>query len=272
MRNPSTPGSAALLAAALSVLVFTASSQPATAQSLLESIFGFLGTEQKPTPSRSDAAKNPFADGQLRPYGPTSYGGRYRTVCVRLCDGYFFPISNTSSRRDFYDDAQQCRSRCQSDTRLYYMSPIAPAIEKARDQRGLSYRDLKTAFIYRKKLVKNCTCRPAPWTAAERQRHKNYEIEDPEVIASLDSKQANEPPDAESPMAGRPLTPDSALNAAPVAIAGAYPARATPGYLKQHQRPLAQLNKPRKQKSADHGSSFISGLPKVRYRHNWSTE
>jgi hypothetical protein len=55
------------------------------------------------------------------------------------------------------------------------MSPSA-SITGARDQTGLAYEKLKTAFLYRKKLLKNCTCRPEPWSVSERMRHKSYEI------------------------------------------------------------------------------------------------
>lgn len=267
MRIQPTPGATTCIAVTLSFLVVAAAPQPAVAQSLFETLFGFLGSEQKSSePSRNNRG-NPFEDGQLRPYGPSSYGGRYRTVCVRLCDGYFFPISNASSRRDFYDDAQQCRTRCQSDTRLYYMSPMAPDIKQARDQRGLSYRDLKTAFLYRKKLVKSCTCRPAPWTTAERHRHKKYETADPDAVANLDSNQTGGPNAFSNAAQPGTAAPDNG----PVAIARAYPRRAVPGYFARQQQPYPRVAKRNKRQNKQ-GSGFASGLPKVRYRHNWSSD
>ena len=38
--------------------------------------------------------------------------GSYTTVCVRMCDGYYFPISHRVPRNRFYRDADVCRSRC----------------------------------------------------------------------------------------------------------------------------------------------------------------
>ena len=268
MRIQSTPGIAACFVA---ILIVAATPQRAVAQSFFETFFGFLGSEQKSSRPSDSTPRNPFADAQSKPYGPASYGGRYRTVCVRLCDGYFFPISNRSSRRDFYSDAQKCSSRCQSETRLYYMSPMAPDIKQARDQRGLSYRDLKTAFLYRKKLVNSCTCRPAPWTTVERQRHETYESADPEALASLDRKQIAKP-NAVSDEGQPGSAPQDGVS---IAIASAYPPATAPGYVVQQQRPYPRTTrraKPRNQQGSGFGSSFASGLPKVRYRHNWSSD
>jgi len=165
--------------------------QSAEAKGLLESLFGFLGPKQsaagaqngreKSSEPRSSTGRalNPFHQnpGGSQPYTPRSYGGRYKTVCVRLCDGYFFPISNSSRRQQFYEDAQQCKSRCSSsETRLFFMSPRSPSIKTARDIRGFGYSKLKTAFSYRKALKPGCTCRAKPWSVSERLRHHRYEL------------------------------------------------------------------------------------------------
>ncbi|HEY4192875.1 MAG TPA: DUF2865 domain-containing protein, partial [Mesorhizobium sp.] len=34
--------------------------------------------------------------------------GEFRTMCVRTCDGYFFPMSNAASLRDFERDQKNC--------------------------------------------------------------------------------------------------------------------------------------------------------------------
>lgn len=190
--------------AALSLLIVMAVPQPVAAKSLFESIFGFLGpkpssnarprviTRPKPgnnAPRYHPGRANPFVGAnRARRQSVRSSGGRYKTVCVRLCDGYFFPINNRSRRRQFYEDAQQCSARCSgSEARLFYLSPSA-SIRSARDQRGIAYRKLKTAFLYRKKLVKNCACRPQPWSVSERMRHKSYGLvaQNSAAVAELD--------------------------------------------------------------------------------------
>jgi len=43
----------------------------------------------------------------------------YRTMCVRLCDGYYFPISSSAPQRQLATDARLCESRCSSPARLF---------------------------------------------------------------------------------------------------------------------------------------------------------
>lgn len=140
------------------------------AQNVFSDIFGWI---IKPNPS-------PLENLRQRDY---SYGG-YRTVCVRLCDGYYFPIKNSSSRGSFHRDAQQCQAQCSTDSRLFYMPAQALDMKRAVDLSGLAYTSLKNAFVYRKKLVKGCSCRPPPWSADERARHKMYETAPGSILAS----------------------------------------------------------------------------------------
>ncbi len=259
MRSQPLQGVSAFVAA-LSLLVIAVFPQPAAAKSLFESIFGFLNTQQSPPrpsgtispiPSEVDRI-NPFYGERHRQSLQPNYAGRYRTVCVRLCDGYFFPISNSSSRHDFYQDAQQCQSQCQSDTRLYYMSPSAPSIEQARDQRGLSYSNLKTAFLYRNKLNKSCSCRPAPWSISERMRHKAYAPANQGAVAGLAPENRSASNGARAPTSREVRRTFAHRQPSPL---------------------LVRTNRrPDKNQSWGLGASLASGLPKVKYRHNWSND
>ncbi|MCB1546671.1 MAG: DUF2865 domain-containing protein [Hyphomicrobiaceae bacterium] len=100
--------------------------------------------------------------------------GSYRTLCVRTCDGYYFPISSSSRRQDFYRDADRCRSRCGDDALLFYQSRTNPDAKSMVDLRGRAYGSMKFAFRYRKKAVPDCSCKPAPWADEERMRHADY--------------------------------------------------------------------------------------------------
>jgi len=99
-------------------------------------------------------------------------------MCVRLCDGYYFPISSAVGSERFRKDASVCESRCGSSARLYYLGSQSDDIENMRDLQGRRYGDLKTAFSYRKRLRDACTCRPMPWSASERARHARYKAYD----------------------------------------------------------------------------------------------
>jgi hypothetical protein len=49
----------------------------------------------------------------------TPFAGTYRTVCVRLCDGFYFPISFSTYRSHFQKDAQRCEQSCPNRSRLF---------------------------------------------------------------------------------------------------------------------------------------------------------
>lgn len=282
MRNHCLAGTPAWIVL-VALLAVSATPQPAAAQSLLQSIFGFLAPNKKPAPAKIISQPSPAIRddnfGRANPFEsqPPRYSyiprptGRLRTVCVRLCDGYYFPISNSSSRRDFYRDAQACQSRCQSETRLYHMPASTPSIDYARDRRGFAYKDLKTAFLYRKKLSKSCTCRPEPWTVAERMRHKSYALPQPTAVANLMNPETSET--GAAGIAAQPIlirqrddltapAPRIAVPRMPAPRAVAKPARAP--------RPTRITRRRVKQPTMGLGASFASGAPKVRYRHKWS--
>ncbi len=131
---------------------------------------------------RNQNGFNPFAPNfGVRPLWPWQYGvaggGTYRTVCVRLCDGYYFPISSSTTADRFGIDEQACQSRCSGDARLFYYRNSGGSPETMADRRGNFYADLKTAFLYRTSYNKSCQCRPEPWSNEARQRHAMYATE-----------------------------------------------------------------------------------------------
>jgi len=87
--------------------------------------------------------------------------GSYRTLCVRTCDGYYFPISFNASQGRLRTDANVCKALCPAaETRLYYHANPGQEAEDAVAADGT--RDLLTrlpnAFRYRTQVVPGCTC------------------------------------------------------------------------------------------------------------------
>jgi len=104
-------------------------------------------------------------------------GGAYRTMCVRQCDGYYFPVSFSTSKGNLKTDAQACRSRCGAPARLYYYPNPGGSLKKMVAYRGgKPYEKLKNAFRFKKEFVANCRCRPEPWTREAKLRHKRYAL------------------------------------------------------------------------------------------------
>ena len=76
----------------------------------------------------------------------------FRTLCVRTCDGYFFPMSAASSLGDLDRDQKNCESRCPgTDVQVYYRPMLG---EEPSDMisavSGAPYSELPTAYLYRK--------------------------------------------------------------------------------------------------------------------------
>ena len=76
--------------------------------------------------------------------------GGYRTMCVRTCDGYYFPVSHASTRNQLARDEQICQAQCPAaEARLYYYENGAQETEDMVSLRGDPYNALPTAFDYR---------------------------------------------------------------------------------------------------------------------------
>jgi len=104
------------------------------------------------------------------------YGATLRTVCVRLCDGYYFPVSFAVTQDRLERDAQVCASRCGNQGRLFVHSNPGGSAEDMVDLAGRPYRALKTAFLYRSEHVPSCKCQPNPWETASLERHRVYAL------------------------------------------------------------------------------------------------
>ena len=123
---------------------------------------------------RRDAARNPLSmlfggEESDAPRGaPTQFGNlpfaTYRTLCVRLCDGYYFPVSFSTLPNHFQRDSEQCQSQCAAPAELYYHQNPGGAVEQmvsASSQQP--YTTLKSAWRYRKEYVQGCSCKAAEY-------------------------------------------------------------------------------------------------------------
>ena len=73
--------------------------------------------------------------GATSPRGsPNQFGNlpfaTYRTLCVRLCDGYYFPVSFSTLPNHFQRDADLCQSQCAAPAELYYHQNPGGAVEQ----------------------------------------------------------------------------------------------------------------------------------------------
>jgi len=172
--RPASPG-VVLSAIALDCFFLIFSPTPVEFQSLLQSIFGF-GSRSYPLRTSPFTFNPQYSRDPYGEYseGPVVGGGTYRTLCVRTCDGFYWPISHGVSRGRFYQDAKTCQASCGTEARLFYQFAGETDPEAMVDLTGRAYTQLPNALRYRKALVDGCGCKPAPWSAAEAARHNQY--------------------------------------------------------------------------------------------------
>ncbi len=118
--------------------------------------------------------RNPFSNfWQDEDSGDHNYRGNtfaglpfatYRTVCVRLCDGFYFPVSFSTLPTHFSRDANVCRSQCAAPAELYFHQNPGQSIDQMVSHASQQpYSDLKTAFRYRNEYVAGCSCKPTEY-------------------------------------------------------------------------------------------------------------
>ena len=107
-----------------------------------------------------------------------SSGRTYRTMCVRLCDGYYWPINYAVTKDRFGHDAAACEQACggPSEAKLFVYRNPGSDIEDMEDLDGRAYKKLQKAFLFRTKYEPSCKCRPHPWEDASAARHATYAL------------------------------------------------------------------------------------------------
>ncbi|BAU91802.1 hypothetical protein MPPM_3197 [Methylorubrum populi] len=84
-----------------------------------------------------------------------------RTVCVRRCDGYVFPLGRLHARADLPVHAAACAAACPSaPTDLFTLAPGRSELEHAVGLDGRPYLRIASANLYRRTRVENCSCQP----------------------------------------------------------------------------------------------------------------
>ena len=108
-----------------------------------------------------------FGQARFRTWGEDTFidgrgFGTYRTLCVRTCDGYYFPISFSTIPAKFGADALACQQMCPGAEAVLYShrNPGEDATAMV-SLAGEPYSALPTAFRYRQEYDKSCTCRSA---------------------------------------------------------------------------------------------------------------
>ncbi|MFG1394620.1 DUF2865 domain-containing protein [Xanthobacter agilis] len=220
-----------------------APAQPQRPRNFLESIFG--------APVQSDPEET-TTDVDLNAVAPASKsgGGGSRTVCVRMCDGYFFPLSRSSNSSRFATEDALCKKLCpNADTQLFTLS--GEDIRNASSISGQSYMSTPNALRYRKELVSSCTCR-APgqsWAQALAGVEDETTLQKGDILVTEEQAREMSQPKPVDPAPGAKgksasSAPNTATAGSPAANVAApmAPASEQPG-----QRPVRVIPLPRSQ-------------------------
>jgi hypothetical protein len=98
--------------------------------------------------------------------GPPS--GTYRTVCVRTCDGGYFPVSFATVPARFSDDEKTCKALCPAtEATLYTYRNPGEDMNQAVSVGGQPYASSPNAFRFRQEFNPSCSCKAAGQTWAD---------------------------------------------------------------------------------------------------------
>jgi len=156
---------------------------------------------------RGDNQQADIPDEPLPPPDDQTPKGGSQAICVRTCDGGFFPL-NYSARREGLEDL--CQSLCpNAQVSLFTRNPDND-VGTAVGADGTPYRDLENAFKFQKTFDPTCTCKAKGETWAQAltesdaermlgQEHKGDIIVTPEQSLEMSRPKVGPPVRAKGP-------------------------------------------------------------------------
>jgi Protein of unknown function (DUF2865) len=99
-------------------------------------------------------------------YTPSYGASTYRTLCVRQCDGFYFPVSNATTESQFREDEGKCHSQCAAPAELYYHRSDQD-VEQMVALNGRPYNEMPNAFRNRKVYIRGCSCNANEYSREE---------------------------------------------------------------------------------------------------------
>jgi len=148
------------------------------------------------------------SNGGIFTSAPGAMGGTFRTICVRTCDGFYYPISYATSQDRFRDDEQACQRMCPaSEVSLYTYHNPGEEVAQAVSLGGRPYTELPNAFAYRKAMDKTCSCRKPgeSWSQALKQNVDDTIAPGDVVVTEQNAKKLSQPRIGAD---GKPIRPD----------------------------------------------------------------
>ena len=142
--------------------------------------------------------------------------GTFRTVCVRTCDGFFFPVNFTTVPARFGQDESICKRTCPGTEAMLFSYPNpGGTIEQATSTSGQPYTSLPNAFKYQTEYVKDCSCKPAGKTWEQALSGAGDDtLQRGDIVVDEERARTMSQPTGAQPAAGNVVTPDQAASVA----------------------------------------------------------
>jgi len=193
------------------------SAAPARPRGFFETLFGGPGPAAPQAP-----------DYGATPWGPDQ-SSTFRTVCVRTCDGFYFPISFSTVPSKFQDDERQCQQMCPAaEVALFSYRNPGEDVSQAVSSAGKPYAQLPNAFRYRQEFNAACSCKKPGQSWGEALGPNDPTLERGDIIVTEEKAKALSQPkpepakgkDARKPKPGESAPGGAAAGAAPGAAGG----------------------------------------------------
>jgi hypothetical protein len=172
----------------------------------------------------------------------TAPSGTYRTVCVRTCDGSYFPISFATVQSRFADDERTCKSLCPaSDANLFSYRNPGEDMNSAVSISGQPYTSSPNAFKYRTEFNPSCSCKAQgqTWSDALKNIDDKSAADNGDIIVTEERARKMSLP----PAKGTPAATKKGAAPAPAAVAAPAdtPAAAAPATPADPNKPIRSV-------------------------------
>ena len=166
---------------------------------------------------------NLFGNNNNNPGTPVDAGpqsGTYRTVCVRTCDGGYFPISFATVPGRFPDDEKACKALCPAtEANLYAYRNPGEDMNQAVSISGQPYASSPNAFRFRQEFNPSCSCKAVgqTWSDALKSIDDKAAAEQQGdiIVTEENAKKMSRPQQAKAPPAKKGSAATAADPAAP---------------------------------------------------------
>lgn len=128
---------------------------PPRQRGFFEQLFGIPGPSETPPPAQTPTEEFP-QDGEEQ----KAHGGS-QAVCVRTCDGGYFPMSISARGADPAFLTSLCQALCPNATAAVYTRAPNTQIETSVSlDTGAPYSEMPNALKFQKEFDSACTCKP----------------------------------------------------------------------------------------------------------------